>query len=221
MTPDDKSPAAASTGREMRYAVLPNRMPPIPTEKMTEAQKKVAAAIAAGPRGKVEGPYWAIIRSPGLTEVLQEVGAYYRYRCSLDKKLNEMAALMAARSWTQQFEWDVHILQALDAGLKNDIALAIAEGRRPVGMAEDEEILYDFVTELLTNKGASDATYARTVAKYGESGIIDIIGIVGYYSLLAMAMNVARTPMLESRPLPLAPTPLQLRSLTGTPLRGR
>ncbi len=221
MSLNEKSPAASGAATEIRYAVLSNRMPPIPADKMTEAQKKVAAAIAAGPRGKVEGPYWAIIRSPGLTEVLQEVGAYYRYRCPLDKKLNEMAALMAARSWTQQFEWDVHILQALDAGLKNDIALAIAEGRRPAGMAEDEEILYDFVTELLVNKGASDATYARTVAKYGESGLIDIIGIVGYYSLLAMAMNVARTPMLEGRPLPLAPTPIQLRSLAGTPLRGR
>ncbi len=221
MSLNEKSPAASGAATEIRYAVLPNRMPPIPADKMTEAQKKVAAAIAAGPRGKVEGPYWAIIRSPGLTEVLQEVGAYYRYRCPLDKKINEMAALMAARSWTQQFEWDVHILQALDAGLKNDIALAIAEGRRPAGMAEDEEILYDFVTELLVNKGASDATYARTVAKYGESGLIDIIGIVGYYSLLAMAMNVARTPMLEGRPLPLAPTPIQLRSLAGTPLRGR
>lgn len=219
MTLNEKSPDAPGAAREMRYAVLPNRMPPIPTEKMTDAQRKVAAEIAAGPRGKVEGPYWPIIRSPGLAESLQEVGAYYRYRCPLDRKLNEMAALMAARAWTQQFEWDVHILQALEAGLKKDIALAIAEGRRPAGMAEDEEILYDFVMELLTNKGVSDPTYARTVARFGESGIVDFVGIVGYYTMLAMIMNVARTPMLEGRPLPLAPMPLQLRSLTGSPLR--
>lgn len=221
MTPNEKSPDTSSAAREMRYAVLPNRMPPIPTDKMTDAQRKVAAEIAAGPRGKVEGPYWPILRSPGLTESLQKVGEYYRYRCPLDKKLNEMAALMAARSWTQQFEWDVHILQALDAGLKKDIAFAIAEGRRPAGMAEDEEILYDFVTELLTNKGVSDPTYARTLAKFGESGIVDFVGIVGYYTLLAMIMNVARTPLLEGRPLPLAPTPLQLRPFEGSPLRGR
>jgi 4-carboxymuconolactone decarboxylase len=219
MTLNEKSPDAPGAAREMHYAVLPNRMPPIPTEKMTDAQRKVAAEIAAGPRGKVEGPYWPIIRSPGLAESLQEVGAYYRYRCPLDRKLNEMAALMAARAWTQQFEWDVHILQALEAGLKKDIALAIAEGRRPAGMAEDEEILYDFVMELLTNKGVSDPTYARTVARFGESGIVDFVGIVGYYTMLAMIMNVARTPMLEGRPLPLAPMPLQLRSLTGSPLR--
>ena len=218
MTPSDKSPDAA---REARYAILPDRMPPIPVEKMTEAQKKVAAAIAAGPRGKVEGPYWPIIRSPGLTAVLQDVGAYYRYRCPLERKINEMVALMAARSWSQQFVWDVHILQALDAGLKNEIALALAEGRRPAGMAEDEEIAYDFVTELLATKGSSDATYARTVAKFGEEGTVDIIGILGYYSMLGMVMNVARTTLLEGRPLPLAPTPLRLKSLEGTPLRGR
>jgi 4-carboxymuconolactone decarboxylase len=219
MTPKEKPPAASSAAREMRYAILPDRMPPIPTEKMTAAQQKVAAEIAAGPRGKVEGPYWPIIRSPGLTEVLQEVGAYYRYRCPLDRKINEMAALMAARSWSQQFEWDVHILQALDAGLKKDIALAIAEGRRPAGMAEDEAILHDFVTELLASKGVSDETYVRSVAKFGEPGIIDIVGIVGYYTMLAMIMNVARTPLLEGRPFPLTPTPIQLRPLVGSPLR--
>ena len=221
MTSDEKSSAAAGAVNEARYAVLPNRMPPIPTDRMTDAQRKVAAEIAAGPRGKVEGPYWPIIRSPGLTESLQKVGEYYRYRCPLDRKINEMAALMAARSWSQQFIWDVHILQALDAGLKNDIALALAEGGRPAGMAEDEEVLYDFVTELLANQGASDATYARTVAKFGESGVIDIVGIVGYYTMLAMIMNVARTPLLEGRPFPLAPTPIRLRPFEGTPLRGR
>ena len=221
MTPIEKSPDASNAATEARYAVLPNRMPPIPMDKMTDAQRKVAVEIAAGPRGKVEGPYWPIIRSPGLTESLQKVGEYYRYRCPLDRKINEMAALMAARSWSQQFIWDVHILQALDAGLKNDIALALAEGRRPAGMAEDEEILYDFVMELLTNKGVSDPTYARTVAKFGESGVIDIVGIVGYYTTLAMIMNVARTPLLEGRPFPLAPTPLRLHPLAGTPLRGR
>ncbi len=206
---------------DARFAILPDRMPPIPTEKMTDAQKKVAADIIAGPRGKVEGPYWPIIRSPGLAESLQKVGEYYRYRCPLERKLNEMAALMAARVWTQQFEWDVHILQALDAGLGKEIATAIAEGRRPPGMDADEEILYDFVVEVLNNKGVADATYATTVAKFGESGIVDVLGIVGYYAMLAMIMNVARTPLLEGRPFPLASIPLQYRPLDSSPLRGR
>jgi 4-carboxymuconolactone decarboxylase len=212
---NDKSPAV----REMRYAVLPDRMPPIPAEKMTAAQKEVAAEIAAGPRGKVEGPYWPILRSPGFARCVQKVGAYYRYECPLDRRINEMAALIAARSWSQQFEWDVHILQALDAGLKRETAQAIAEGRRPDGMAQDEAILYDFVAELLANKGVSDATYAKAVGQFGESGVVDILGIVGYYSMLAMIMNVGRTTLLDGRLLPLDPTPLQLKSVTSNPLR--
>ena len=215
MTTTEKAPPA----REMRYAVLLDRMPPIPNEQMTPAQREVAAEIAAGPRGKVEGPYWPILRSPGFARSVQKVGAYFRYECVLDKRLNEMAALLAARSWTQQFEWDVHVLQALGAGLKREVALAIAEGRRPDGMAEDEAILYDFTAELLANKGVSDATYAKAMGKFGESGIIDIVGIVGYDSMLAMIMNVGRTTLLDGRLLPLDPTPLQLRSVASNPLR--
>jgi len=211
----DKAPPAG----ELRYAVLPDRMPPIPAERMTAEQKAVAAEIAAGPRGKVEGPYWPILRSPGFARSVQKVGAYFRYECALDRRLNEMAALIAARSWTQQFEWDVHILQALDAGLKAGVAQAIAEGRRPEGMAEDEAILYDFTAELLANKGVSDATYAKARGQFGESGIIDILGIVGYYSMLAMIMNVGRTTLLDGRLPPLDPTPLQLKSVASNPLR--
>ncbi len=215
MTTNEKPPAA----REMRYAVLPDRMPPIPPEKMTDAQKEVAAEIAAGPRGKVEGPYWPILRSPGFARVVQGVGAYFRYHCPLDRRVNEMAALIAARSWSQQFVWDVHILQALGAGLKPAVAEAIAEGRRPEGMAEDEEILYDFLAELLATKGVSDPTYAKAVAKFGEAGVMDILGIAGYYTTLAIIMNVSRTSLLEGRLLPLNPTPLRLRSLESNPLR--
>jgi len=211
MTLNERSSAGSSATTEVKYSILPDRMPPIPTEKMTDAQRKAATELAAGPRGKVEGPYWPIIRSPGYMEHVQKVGAYFRYFCPLDRRINEMAALMTARSWTQQFVWDVHINQALAAGLHQSTANAIAEGRRPTAMAEDEEILHDFVTELLANKSVSDPTYAKAVSKFGESGVIDILGIVGYYTTLAMMMNVSRTPLLDRRPLPLRPTPELLR----------
>jgi 4-carboxymuconolactone decarboxylase len=207
----DKSSVGSSASAEVRFTILPDRMPPIPTEKMTDAQRKAAAELCAGPRGKVEGPYWTIIRSPGYMEHIQKVGAYFRYFCSLDRRINEMAALMTARSWTQQFVWDVHINQALAAGLAPSTTNAIAEGRRPTAMAEDEEILHDFVTELLTNKSVSDPTYSRAVSKFEESGVIEILGIVGYYTTLAMMMNVSRTPLLDKGPLPLRPTPELLR----------
>jgi len=94
--------------------------------------------------------------------------------------------------------------------LKPAVAEAIAEGRRPAGMAEDEEIVYDFLTELLVNKSVCDATYERALRRFGEQGVIDIIGISGYYGLLAMVMNVARTAVPEGNPLPLAPLPQQI-----------
>ena len=204
---------------EMRYAVLPDRMPAIPPAEMTDEQKKIAEQISAGPRGKVEGPYWPILRSPGFANCIQNVGAYFRYDCPLDRKINEMAALMTARSWGQQFVWDVHILQALEAGLGRDTCTALAEGRRPEGMARDEETLWDFVTELLVSKSVSDPTYERAIECFAESGIVDIMGIVGYYTTLGMIMNVGRTPMLDDRRPPLDPLPLQQRSMESNPLR--
>ncbi|NND50091.1 MAG: hypothetical protein HKN60_07550, partial [Rhizobiales bacterium] len=119
---------------EVNCAILPDRMPAMAREDMTPEQQNVADEIAAGPRGRVEGPYWPILRSPGFAGCIQNVGAYFRYECQLTRKINEMAALMAARWWSQQFVWDVHILQALEAGLARETATALAEGRRPENM---------------------------------------------------------------------------------------
>jgi 4-carboxymuconolactone decarboxylase len=180
---------------------------------MTAAQKKAAAEIAAGPRGEVKGPFVALLRSPEFMNRVQKVGEYIRFICPLDKRINEFAAIIAARHWNQQFEWWAHYRQALDAGLARAIADAVGEGRRPSGMAQDEEIVYDLLTEVLNNKGASDATYARAVKQFGEQGVIDVLGVAGYYALLAMVMNVARTAVPEGAALPLAPLPIRTSPL--------
>jgi 4-carboxymuconolactone decarboxylase len=197
--------------KPISLTVAPERMPVIPADKMTAEQKKAAAAIAAGPRGDVKGPFVSLLRSPELMDRVQRVGEYIRFRCPLDKRINELAAAITARHWTQQFEWWAHSRQALEAGLKPAIAEAIAEGRRPAGMAEDEEIVYDFLTELLVNKGVCDVTYERALRKFGEAGLIDVIAVSGYYGLLAMVMNTTRTAVPEGNPLPLVPLPLQVR----------
>ena len=191
----------------MTSAATPERMGRIAPEKMNDAQKKVAAAIAAGPRGEVRGPFNVLLRSPGLAGPVQQVGEYLRFQCPLDQRVIELTALIAARDWTQQYEWSAHSRHALKAGLKPALVEAIAEGRRPAGMAADEEIVHDFVTELLARKGVSDKTYERAVAKFGEAGVVDITGIAGYYSMIAMQMNVARTPVPDGKPPPLAPFP--------------
>lgn len=184
------------------------RLPRIPPERMTDEQKAVAAAITAGPRGEVRGPFIALMRSPGLAGPLQQVGEYLRFRCPLDRRIAEMATLIAARHWTQQYEWNAHYTHAMNAGLSPAIAQAIAEGRRPQGMAQDEEILHDLLTEALHNRGVCDATYARALAQFGEQGIVELLAIAGYYSMLAMILNVARTPLPAGKEPQLPPFPV-------------
>ena len=182
-------------------------MPPIPADKMTEAQKKAAAELAAGPRGGFRGPFVPLVRSPELMNRVQKVGEYLRYNNSLPQKLVEMTVLMTARRWTQQFEWNAHYPLALKAGLKKEVAEAIAEGRHPAGMAEDEETAYNFTTELNQNGSVSDPTYARAVGMFKEQGVIDLIAVNGYYSLLGMVMGVARTPLAPGDTPMLKPFP--------------
>jgi 4-carboxymuconolactone decarboxylase len=193
----------------VQFTLAPERMPMLAENKMTAQQKEAAAELAAGPRGEVKGPFVSLLRSPEFMRRVQKVGEYIRFICPIDKRLNEFAAIIAARHWNQQFEWWAHHRQAIEAGLDRKIADAVGEGRRPTGMAEDEEIVYDLLTEVLHNKGASEETYRRAVGKFGEQGLIDIIGIAGYYALLAMVMNVTRTAVPEGPPLPLPALPVR------------
>lgn len=170
----------------------PERFPAIPPEQWTAEQKEVAAIIASGPRGEVRGPFLALLRSPGLAHTVQQVGEYLRFKCPLERRLAEMATLMAARHWTQQYEWQSHYKHAMKAGLSADVAQAIAEGRRPTGMAQDEEALHDLLTETLHNHSVCDATYARALGIFGEQGVIELVAVAGYYAMLAMILNVGR-----------------------------
>jgi 4-carboxymuconolactone decarboxylase len=206
---NDDTPAAPLTA--MRYKVLPERLPAIAPERMTDAQKKVAGDLAAS-RGSVRGPFVALIRSPELMDRLQKVGEYLRFQCVLDPRINRMAGMLTTRHWTNQYEWNGHLPFARKAGLSEEIIDAIAAGRRPAGMADDEAIVYDFTSELLANKGVSDPTYARALETFGEQGIIDLLGVIGYYAMNAMVMNVSRTPVPGGKPLSLAPLPGQIEA---------
>ena len=190
-------------------AAAQDRMPPIPKDKMTEAQKKAFDEVTSGPRGAggAEGPFVPLLRSPEFMSVLQKTGEYVRFHNSIGPKLTEFVILLTARQWTQQYEYDVHQVNGLKAGVKQETISAITEGRRPTGMAADEEIVYDFCTELRQNQSVSDATDARAVSKFGEQGVIDMTGLVGYYTTLAMIMNVARSPLADGKKAPLAPFP--------------
>jgi 4-carboxymuconolactone decarboxylase len=138
---------------------------------------------------------------------LQKVGEYIRYQNSLGHKLTEFTILVASRRWTQEFEWDSHYDLALKAGMEPAILAAVRDGRRPTGMSAEEEVVYDFCSELEQNQSVSDATYARALASFGEQGVIDLTGTVGYYTALAMIMNVARTPLPPGKTPALAAYP--------------
>jgi 4-carboxymuconolactone decarboxylase len=169
-------------------------MPPLDPAAMNEAQRNAAQALAAGPRGGVKGPFVALLRSPELMDRLQKVGEYLRFDSSLEPRIGEFLMLVVARRWTQQFEWVVHVPLALKAGIKAESVAGLADGRRPVGMAKDEAIAYDFCDELLRTCGVSDATYRQALDQFGEPGIIDLLGLVGYFTTVSMIMNVAHTP---------------------------
>jgi 4-carboxymuconolactone decarboxylase len=185
----------------------PPRMPPIPDAQMTDAQKTAVQAVVSGPRGRLVGPFIPLMRSPEFMTRLQHTGAYLRFDSALEPRRSEMVILMTARLWTQAFEWHHHRPIAEKAGLSGEIIDAIAEGRRPDGMAADEAAIYDFVDELSRTHTVSEPTYKRAVEQFGERGVIDMIGIHGYYSLLAMVLNVSRVPLPEGATPGIDPLP--------------
>lgn len=185
----------------------PPRMPPIPDDKMTAEQKQVVADIVAGPRKHLVGPFIPLMRSPDFMSRLQKTGEYLRYNSAFEPRLSELAILITARLWTQNFEWYAHAPIAEKAGLPKATIDAIAEGRRPADMAADEAAIYDFLDELIRTRQVTDSTYARIVKAFGERGVIDLVGIHGYYSLLAMVLNVSRAPIPDGATPGLKPLP--------------
>lgn len=171
-----------------------DRMPPIPAAKMTDAQKKAVEEFKAARNADLTGPFHPLLRSPEVMTRARAMGDHLRYKSTLPPRLSEFVILITSRNWTQQYEWAVHYPIAIKAGVSLDVAKAIADGRRPERMSEDEDLLYAFCMELHRTQNVSDATYARMVSRFGEQGVIDTVGIVGYYTMLAMTLNTARTP---------------------------
>jgi 4-carboxymuconolactone decarboxylase len=184
-----------------------DRMPPIPADRLTEAQKKAIEEFKVARSADISGPFVPLLRSPEVMSRARAMGDYLRFKSSLPPRLSEFVILLTARRWTQQYEWNAHQPLALKGGLNGEIVDAIAEGRRPERMANDEDAVYTLIEELQRNQSVSDATYAHAIAAIGEQGLIDAIGIAGQYTMLAMVLNTARTPLPEGAKPGLAPFP--------------
>ncbi len=181
------------------------RLEPLDLEKLTPEQKEVADAIMSGPRGGLRGPFEAWLRSPVLADRAQKVGEYCRFNTSLPKHLSEFAIILTGKHWKAQFEFFAHARMAIEAGLPRETVEAVRTGSVPAFRDDAERAVYAFVTEYFATNRVSDATYQQALAALGgERGVVDLIGIVGYYGLVSMTLNVFDVGLPEGEPLPLA-----------------
>jgi len=185
--------------------IAQDRMPPIPPDKLTEEQKKAVEAYLAAqaniqriygdkyprPVQMEVGSGWTeLLRSPELMLTVNAMREYVEYEPALVPRIRELVIMITGRQSSTDFMWNSHYAVAIKSGISPEILKAIAEGRRPTGMPEDEEVVYDFCDELHRNQSVSDATYAKTLAKFGEQGIVDIVGVYGWYSMWAVMNKV-------------------------------
>lgn len=175
--------------------VGPDRLPPLADEALRDDQREAAARLRAGPRGQLSGPFVPLLRSPGALGPLQLLGEYLRFASELSPRLRELAILLTARRWNQDYEWAFHLPLAVDAGVDPTVLEQLRTGARPEPVDDDERCVVDLLDELWQASRPSDLTYRRCRALLGERDLVDLVCIAGYYSTLALVMNVARTPL--------------------------
>jgi 4-carboxymuconolactone decarboxylase len=198
--------SAAQTADPRNVVLAGDRFKPLRYDDMTPEQKTMIHNLLAGERKGVGGPFNVLLRSPIAGDLVQKFGETRRYRTVLPKDVAEMVIIMTGRFWTSHYEWAVHKAAALQAGVKPAIADAIAAGRRPEGMSPEMEAAYNLIHELLTTHQVTDAAFQSAKEKFGERGVVDLVQVCGYYSMVAMFLNVDRYPLnadqqLEMKPL--------------------
>ena len=164
-------------------------------EQMSPPQRALVDALRSGPRGKsieIRGPFAAFLHAPTFGDLAQRLGAHCRYHTSLPPRLSEFAILCTARLWRAQYEWYAHEPMALKAGLPQKTVDALRAGRVPKAAQKDERAVYDFIHELYKNKRVSDRTFGRVRAFLDDAAMVELVGILGYYALISMTLNVFR-----------------------------
>ena len=183
----------------------PYRLKDITDEQMTTVQKALRDAIYAGPRGtrsKLTGPFQIWLNAPEFGNYAQALGAHVRFKTSLSPRLSEFAILVTAQHWRAHYEWHAHAPIAAKAGISAKSIKDIQSGRRPNGAAKDELAIHDFIRELYKTKRASDRAYKKVQGVLGDAGTVELIGICGYYAMIAMTLNVFRAQIPPDAPLP-------------------
>ena len=189
-----------------------SRMTLLTPAELKSEQLRVYEAIGAGPRGGsiaspsggLMGPFNAWLRSPGLADPAQKLGAFLRFQTTLPARLSELAILITARHWSAQFEWHAHEPLARKGGLAPEIIAAIKARQRPPFANDDEELVYDFCTAVYETRGVDERTYKAAVAAFGEQGVVELVGLLGYYAFVSMTLNVFEAPLPDGVAPPLS-----------------
>ena len=199
------APSAPPPGDKPPLNLRGNRFKPLSWETLSPAQLTMVESVMSGQRGSMQGPYNVLLRSPELGNLAQQFGAHTRYHSSLPLALNELAILLVARFWSSQFVWWAHKRIGLDAGLDAALVDAIATGKPAPELPADAAAVYDFCSELLETRRVGDRAYAALVAQFGEQGVVDVMGTMGYYTLVSMSLNVDQYPLPDGAVAELKP----------------
>ena len=202
MTPPPQQQASAV---EPVFELRGQRFSPLTWDTMTDAQRHMTSSVLDGQRGSMQGPYNVLLRSPELGDLAQKFGSHTRFKSSLPLALNELAILLIARFWSCQFVWWAHSHIAVQAGLDAALVSAIAEGRSQGELPDDVAAVYNFCNELIQTRTVGDAAYAAVLARFGEAGVVDLMGTMSYYTLVSMTLNVDQYPLPEGVKPPLHP----------------
>jgi 4-carboxymuconolactone decarboxylase len=181
------------------------RFPQLTQDQLSEAQKPLADQVMKVSSVGIGGPYNLLLRSPVLGQRLFDLFDYLRWKTSIDLRLNEFAILIVGRQWRSQVEWFAHVPIALKAGLSQDIITELKANKRPSNMAEDEAVVYDFVTELTTTHKVSDATFARARKIFNDQQIVDLTAVSGNYVMVAMILAMAEQTVPPGKEEPFKP----------------
>jgi 4-carboxymuconolactone decarboxylase len=180
-----------------------DRLPLIPPSQWNPEQQACADEIIRGPRGGLIEPFVPLLRSPELCTHAQRMGEYLRYRSAIGMRLSELAILVTGRHWSQEVEWAIHAPIAIREGISESIVQAIGLNQKPAFIQADEQVVYEFCIQSLVDKKINDDTWAQAITHLGEQGAVDLLGIVGYYTMLSVLMNGACTPAPAGAKMPL------------------
>ncbi len=191
---------ANKSSRKSAPKPLPYRLPALTEDNLDEPQRALLASMRAGPRGgrvKLGGPFGVYMHAPQYGELTQQLGAFVRFKTSIPPRLSEFAILCIGRFWRAQYEWHAHAPIAETEGVKAATIRDIKAGRAPRTAAKDERAIWDFVEELHKRHRVSDRNYKRAHDVLGDRGMVELVGILGYYTTVSMVLNVFNVPLPE------------------------